>query len=122
MTPTSARFDPDTRLIITVQLFSVKEKQKKEAEAAKEGVKKQTAGELRVQKDMTELNLASTTSIAFPKGPDHLLDFEVTIKVRPGQRQAKPAWRGMGQRWQDVGTLPLPRPHPSSRSLYPACC
>lgn len=66
------------------QLFSVKEKQKKEAAAAKEGVKKQSAGELRVQKDIGELNLASTTSIAFPKGPDHLLDFEVTIKPNEG--------------------------------------
>uniref|UniRef100_A0A7S3FGQ9 UBC core domain-containing protein n=1 Tax=Prasinoderma singulare TaxID=676789 RepID=A0A7S3FGQ9_9VIRI len=67
-----------------IKLFSVKEKQKKEAEAAKEGVKKQTAGELRVQKDMTELNLSSTTSIAFPKGPDHLLDFEVTLMPNEG--------------------------------------
>ena len=96
--PTSARADPDPCPATPLQLFSVKEKQKKEAEAAKEGVKKQTAGELRVQKDMTELNLSSTTSIAFPKGPDHLLDFEVTLMVRerdsgrPGRRGA--AWRG----------------------------
>jgi ubiquitin-conjugating enzyme E2 M len=34
---------------------------------------------LRLQKDISELNLAKTTSISFPNGKDNLLNFEITI-------------------------------------------
>lgn len=70
-----------------IKLFSVKEKQAKEAAAAAAaGTKgpKQSAGELRVTKDISELNLAKTTSIFFPDGKDKLLNFEVTIKPEEG--------------------------------------
>mmetsp|Transcript_47738 Transcript_47738/g.153045 ORF Transcript_47738/g.153045 Transcript_47738/m.153045 type:complete len:184 (+) Transcript_47738:269-820(+) len=69
-----------------IKLFSVKEKQKKEAASAVNGkvVKKETPGELRVQKDLSELNLAKTTSLAFPKGKDNILELEVTIKPDEG--------------------------------------
>ncbi|KAH7423908.1 hypothetical protein KP509_12G080300 [Ceratopteris richardii] len=70
-----------------IKLFSVKQKQK---EAAADGVsgtvstKKQSPGELRVQKDISELNLSKTTSISFPNGKDDLLNFEITIRPDEG--------------------------------------
>eukprot|EP00270_Netrium_digitus_P020054 TRINITY_DN811_c0_g1_i1.p1 TRINITY_DN811_c0_g1~~TRINITY_DN811_c0_g1_i1.p1 ORF type:complete len:184 (-),score=19.13 TRINITY_DN811_c0_g1_i1:182-733(-) len=69
-----------------IKLFSVKQKQKEAAESnSGRGVgKKQSAGELRVQKDISELNLAKTTSIAFPQGKDNLLYFEITIRPDEG--------------------------------------
>eukprot|EP00245_Coleochaete_scutata_P000282 TRINITY_DN10354_c0_g1_i1.p1 TRINITY_DN10354_c0_g1~~TRINITY_DN10354_c0_g1_i1.p1 ORF type:complete len:185 (-),score=42.03 TRINITY_DN10354_c0_g1_i1:1115-1669(-) len=72
-----------------IKLFSVKQKQKEQAESAngQKPAKKQTAGELRVQKDITELNLAKTTSIAFPHGRDNLLNFEINIKPDEGYYQ-----------------------------------
>jgi len=66
-----------------IKLFSVKEKQTKDAEAAKSGVKKQSAGELRVQKDIGELNLPKTTQINFPN-KDDLTKFDLTIKPDEG--------------------------------------
>eukprot|EP00899_Mesostigma_viride_P022951 jgi/Mesvir1/3840/Mv19804-RA.1 len=70
-----------------IKLFSVKEKQKQEAQnSAAKGPpgRRQCAGELRVQKDISELNLPKTVSIAFPQGKDKLLDFEVTLKPDEG--------------------------------------
>eukprot|EP00244_Chara_vulgaris_P000193 TRINITY_DN1030_c0_g1_i1.p1 TRINITY_DN1030_c0_g1~~TRINITY_DN1030_c0_g1_i1.p1 ORF type:complete len:185 (-),score=31.66 TRINITY_DN1030_c0_g1_i1:937-1491(-) len=68
-----------------IGLFSIKQKQKEAQNANGKGaVKKQTPGELRVQKDISELNLAKTTSIHFPLGKDNLLSFEVTIKPDEG--------------------------------------
>lgn len=69
-----------------IKLFSVKQKQKEAAESAngRAPVKKQSAGELRVQKDISELNLAKTTSISFPNGADDLLSFEITIRPDEG--------------------------------------
>merc|ERR1712113_380032 len=63
-----------------IKLFSVKEKQAKAAAANPTGVKKQTAGELRITKDISELELPKNVSITFPKGKDQLMDFEVSIK------------------------------------------
>jgi ubiquitin-conjugating enzyme E2 M len=64
-----------------IKLFSVKQKHKEAAESAngRVSIKKQSAGELRLQKDISELNLAKTTSISFPNGKDNLLNFEITI-------------------------------------------
>eukprot|EP00237_Pycnococcus_provasolii_P006864 CAMPEP_0206120316 /NCGR_PEP_ID=MMETSP1472-20131121/437_1 /ASSEMBLY_ACC=CAM_ASM_001108 /TAXON_ID=41880 /ORGANISM="Pycnococcus provasolii, Strain RCC251" /LENGTH=190 /DNA_ID=CAMNT_0053510391 /DNA_START=41 /DNA_END=611 /DNA_ORIENTATION=+ len=68
-----------------IKLFSVKEKAKKEsAEAAVTGKKKSSAGELRIQKDISELNLAPGFSIEFPNGTDDLLHFEITLKPTEG--------------------------------------
>ena len=43
-------------------------------------------GELRIQKDISELNLSleKTISIRFPKGSDHLLQFEMKLKPDEG--------------------------------------
>jgi len=69
--------------------LSVKQKQKEAAESANGHVpiKKQSAGELRLQKDISELNLAKTTSISFPNGKDNLLNFEITIRPDEGYYQ-----------------------------------
>eukprot|EP00850_Spirogloea_muscicola_P016665 SM000137S00443 [mRNA] locus=s137:141648:143126:+ [translate_table: standard] len=72
-----------------IKLFSVKEKQKEAAKSANgQRPARQSAGELRVQKDISELNLAKTTSIAFPRGKDDLLNFEITIRPDEGYYQA----------------------------------
>ncbi|KAL6212938.1 hypothetical protein ACLB2K_018153 [Fragaria x ananassa] len=72
-----------------IRLFKVKEKQQELVDNAKEKapVKKQSAGELRVQRDITELNLPNTISIAFPHGQDDLMNFEVTIEPDEGYYQ-----------------------------------
>ncbi|XP_055811346.1 NEDD8-conjugating enzyme Ubc12-like [Solanum dulcamara] len=69
-----------------IKLFKVKEKQRELAENAngKPQVKKQSAGELRLHKDISELNLPKTCSIAFPNGKDDLMNFEVTIRPDEG--------------------------------------
>ncbi|GFP92709.1 probable nedd8-conjugating enzyme ubc12-like [Phtheirospermum japonicum] len=69
-----------------IKLFKVKEKQRELAESTngKPPVKKQSAGELRLQKDISELNLPKTCSIAFPNGKDDLMNFEVTIRPDEG--------------------------------------
>ncbi|KAI3464996.1 hypothetical protein Pfo_021659 [Paulownia fortunei] len=69
-----------------IKLFKVKEKQRELAESAngKPPVKKQSAGELRLQKDISELNLPKTCSISFPNGKDELMNFEVTIRPDEG--------------------------------------
>lgn len=66
-----------------IKLFSVKEKQQKEAAAAS-GRLKQSPGELRLQKDISELNLAKGTTIVFPDGQDKILSFEITIRPDEG--------------------------------------
>ncbi|WRX16104.1 Ubiquitin-conjugating enzyme E2 - like 10 [Theobroma cacao] len=69
-----------------IKLFKVKEKQREIAENAngKAPVKKQSAGELRLHKDISELNLPKTCSISFPNGKDDLMNFEVTIRPDEG--------------------------------------
>uniref|UniRef100_A0A9I9D3P9 UBC core domain-containing protein n=1 Tax=Cucumis melo TaxID=3656 RepID=A0A9I9D3P9_CUCME len=69
-----------------IKLFKVKEKQREIAANANgvPPVKKQTAGELRLQKDISELNLPKTCSISFPNGKDDLMNFEVTIHPDEG--------------------------------------
>ncbi|KAG5382497.1 hypothetical protein IGI04_033967 [Brassica rapa subsp. trilocularis] len=78
-------FDPNSRIMIG--LFKVKEKQKEEAKnnnARGASAKKQSAGELRLHKDITELNLPKSCSISFPNGKNDLMNFEVTIKPDDG--------------------------------------
>ncbi|CAM8935374.1 hypothetical protein QQ045_013132 [Rhodiola kirilowii] len=69
-----------------IKLFKVKEQQREIAENAKGSapVKKQSAGELRLQKDMSELNLPKTCNLSFPNGKDDLMNFEVTIQPDEG--------------------------------------
>uniref|UniRef100_A0A061S7N2 Nedd8-conjugating enzyme ubc12-like n=1 Tax=Tetraselmis sp. GSL018 TaxID=582737 RepID=A0A061S7N2_9CHLO len=67
-----------------IKLFSVKDKQQKEAAAASNGKIKQSAGELRLQKDMSELNLSNNMSIHFPDGKDKIMNFVVIISPDEG--------------------------------------
>ncbi|KAI3437367.1 uncharacterized protein J3R85_005345 [Psidium guajava] len=69
-----------------IKLFKVKEKQRENAENAngRGPVNKQTAGELRLHKDITKLNLRKSCAITFPNGKDDLMNFEVSI--RPDER------------------------------------
>ncbi|XP_062021367.1 NEDD8-conjugating enzyme Ubc12-like [Rosa rugosa] len=68
-----------------IRLFKVKEKQRELAEAnGGKHVKKQSAGELRLHKDITELNLPKSCVIYFPKGKDNLKAFEVSIRPDEG--------------------------------------
>ncbi|KAJ6413098.1 hypothetical protein OIU84_005999 [Salix udensis] len=69
-----------------IRLFKVKEKQRELAENANGGVpiKKQTAGELRLNKDISELNLPSSCTMTFPNGKDNLMNFEVSIRPDEG--------------------------------------
>ncbi|XP_068665781.1 NEDD8-conjugating enzyme Ubc12-like [Aristolochia californica] len=69
-----------------IKLFKVKEKQREIAENAngRAPVKKQSAGELRLHKDISELNLPKTTTISFPNGKDDLMNFEVSIRPDEG--------------------------------------
>ncbi|KAJ0041213.1 hypothetical protein Pint_28214 [Pistacia integerrima] len=69
-----------------IRLFKVKEKQKEDAENSRGvvPVKKQSAGELRLQKDITELNLPDSCNITFPNGKDDLMNFEISIKPDGG--------------------------------------
>ncbi|KAL0790857.1 hypothetical protein Bca101_007103 [Brassica carinata] len=74
-----------------IGLFKVKEKQREQAQNASRGggasVKKQSAGELRLHKDISELNLPSSCTISFPDGKDDLMNFEVSIKPDDGYYQ-----------------------------------
>ncbi|KAM7250235.1 hypothetical protein ACFE04_022118 [Oxalis oulophora] len=72
-----------------IKLFKVKEKQRENAanDNGKAPVKKQSPGELRLHKDISELNLAETCTIAFPNGKDDLMNFEVTIRPDEGYYQ-----------------------------------
>ncbi|KMZ61987.1 putative Ubiquitin-conjugating enzyme [Zostera marina] len=69
-----------------IRLFKVKEQQKEEAgkTGGRPNGKKQTAGELRLHKDISELNLPKTSTISFPNGKDDLMNFEVSIKPDEG--------------------------------------
>ncbi|GAB4818212.1 hypothetical protein N2152v2_005258 [Parachlorella kessleri] len=68
-----------------IKLFSVKEKQKKDAAAAANGKAiKQSAGELRLQKDISELDLPKNVAIKFPDGKDKIMNFEITLKPDEG--------------------------------------
>ncbi|AES94883.1 ubiquitin-conjugating enzyme [Medicago truncatula] len=69
-----------------IKLFKVKEKQREQAENASNGVpvKKQSAGELRLHKDISELNLPKSCTMQFPNGKDDLMNFEVLIRPDDG--------------------------------------
>ncbi|CAL2233378.1 unnamed protein product [Prunus armeniaca] len=69
-----------------IRLFKVKEKQKEIEENTKEKglVKKQSAGELRLHRDISELNLPKACEISFPNGKNDLMNFEVTIEPDEG--------------------------------------
>ncbi|VAI52697.1 unnamed protein product [Triticum turgidum subsp. durum] len=65
-----------------INLFKIKGQKKEEAANSNGGppVKKQSPGELRLHKDIAELNLPKTTKISFPNGKDDLMNFEATLR------------------------------------------
>ncbi|KAE8655113.1 NEDD8-conjugating enzyme Ubc12 [Hibiscus syriacus] len=69
-----------------ILLFKVKEKQRELAENANGGApaKKQSPGELRLHKDISELNLAKSCAITFSNGKDNLMSFGVSIRPDEG--------------------------------------
>ncbi|KAI5684237.1 hypothetical protein M9H77_05465 [Catharanthus roseus] len=69
-----------------IRLFKVKEKQREAAESGdgKGLPKKQTAGELRLHKDISELNLPKSCTMSFPGGKDDLMNFEISIRPDEG--------------------------------------
>lgn len=60
-----------------IKLFSLKQ-QKKDGEGTSDKGKRASAAQLRVQKDINELQLPRTCQVDFPD-PDDLLNFKVTI-------------------------------------------
>ncbi|MQL70231.1 hypothetical protein Taro_002495 [Colocasia esculenta] len=69
-----------------IKLFKIKDQKKDEAgnANARPTGKKQSAGELRLHKDISELNLPKTTAISFPNGKDDLMNFEIVIRPDEG--------------------------------------
>ena len=76
-----------TPLTRTKTPLASQDKQEKEAKAkAASGAQgpKQSPGEMRLAKDISELTLGPTVQIEFPDGKDNLLHFLVTIKPDEG--------------------------------------
>uniref|UniRef100_A0A0D9X7B3 UBC core domain-containing protein n=1 Tax=Leersia perrieri TaxID=77586 RepID=A0A0D9X7B3_9ORYZ len=69
-----------------LNLIKIKGQRKEDAASAngKPPAKKQSPGELRLHKDIAELNLPKSTRISFPNGKDDLMNFEVTIRPDEG--------------------------------------
>ncbi|KAG8087175.1 hypothetical protein GUJ93_ZPchr0010g9210 [Zizania palustris] len=69
-----------------LNLIKIKGQKKEDAANAngKPPAKKQSPGELRLHKDIAELNLPKSTRICFPNGKDDLMNFEVTIRPDEG--------------------------------------
>jgi len=70
-----------------IKLFSVKKEQQKAAEDKKDGVRKLTPGEIRLQKDLSELNLEGKTTIEFPEGRDKTTHFHIVFQPVTGMYQ-----------------------------------
>jgi len=68
-----------------LKIFALKEQQEKDAAAGIDAGARQTPGELRIQKDVGEMDYESSTvtSVNFPN-PDDLMNFEVEIKPEEG--------------------------------------
>ncbi|KAG4212411.1 hypothetical protein ERO13_A02G163566v2 [Gossypium hirsutum] len=69
-----------------IMLFKVKESHKVLAQNSncEAPTGKQSAGELRLHNDITELNLPNCCTISFPNGKDDLMNFEVTMSPEDG--------------------------------------
>ncbi|XP_071954899.1 NEDD8-conjugating enzyme Ubc12-like [Antedon mediterranea] len=68
-----------------IKLFSLKQQKKEEETLGKSGSKPRgsSAAQLRIQKDIADLNLPQTCQIEYPD-PDDLLDFKLTISPDEG--------------------------------------
>nr|CAD1834442.1 unnamed protein product [Ananas comosus var. bracteatus] len=83
----SANASDDPRFHRTmINLFKIKGQKREDAAnaAGRAPIKKQSAGELRLHKDISELNLPKTTTISFPNGKDDLMNFEISIRPDEG--------------------------------------
>ncbi|CAM0950985.1 unnamed protein product [Alopecurus aequalis] len=69
-----------------INLFKIKVQKKEDAASTngKPTAKKQSPGELRLHKDIAELNLPKTTKMSFPQGKDDLMNFEVSLRPDEG--------------------------------------
>ncbi|XP_059647710.1 NEDD8-conjugating enzyme Ubc12-like [Cornus florida] len=67
-----------------IKIFKEKEKQRAAEAKAALLVKKETAAELCLNRDISELNLPTCCSIDFVDGKDNLMNFEVTVKPDEG--------------------------------------
>ncbi|KAB2618005.1 NEDD8-conjugating enzyme Ubc12-like [Pyrus ussuriensis x Pyrus communis] len=67
-----------------IRLFKEKEKLRAQNAIGASPFTKQSAGKLRLNKDMSELNLPKSCSIHYPDGKDELMNFEVTIHPDEG--------------------------------------
>ncbi|KAL8160384.1 hypothetical protein V2J09_001921 [Rumex salicifolius] len=96
-----------------IRLFKVREKQRELAENnnGKTPVKKQSAGELRIHKDMSELNLPKSCKISFTNGKDDLMNFEVTIRPDEGYY--------LGGTFVFFFTVPSVYPHEPPKVYHP---
>ncbi|KAJ8464111.1 hypothetical protein OPV22_026663 [Ensete ventricosum] len=72
-----------------IKLFKIKDQKREDAanSSGRAPVKKQSAGELRLHKDISELNLPKSTVISFPNGKDDLMNFEISIRPDEGYYQ-----------------------------------
>ncbi|XP_057838816.1 NEDD8-conjugating enzyme Ubc12 [Cryptomeria japonica] len=73
-----------------IRLFKEKEKQREARNTAigRAPIKKQSPAELRLQKDISELNLTKNTNISFPNGKNDLMNFEIKHQPEEGYYQA----------------------------------
>ncbi|THU58572.1 hypothetical protein C4D60_Mb03t15790 [Musa balbisiana] len=72
-----------------IKLFKLKDQKRQDAanSSGNAPAKKQSAGELRLHKDISELNLPKSTIISFPNGEDDLMNFEISIRPDEGYYQ-----------------------------------
>uniref|UniRef100_J3MWH9 UBC core domain-containing protein n=1 Tax=Oryza brachyantha TaxID=4533 RepID=J3MWH9_ORYBR len=71
---------------VVLNLIKIKGQKKEEAANTNERppAKKQSPGELRLHKDIAELNLPKNTKVTFPNGKDDLMNIEVTLRPDEG--------------------------------------
>lgn len=72
-----------------IKFSKIKEKHTEAAKNAngRPPAKKQSAGELVLHKDISELNLPKNTDISFPNGKDDLMNFEIVLRPDEGYYQ-----------------------------------
>eukprot|EP00252_Welwitschia_mirabilis_P008349 TRINITY_DN2014_c0_g1_i2.p1 TRINITY_DN2014_c0_g1~~TRINITY_DN2014_c0_g1_i2.p1 ORF type:complete len:184 (-),score=30.75 TRINITY_DN2014_c0_g1_i2:168-719(-) len=77
-----------------INIKKVKERQRQAAETANGTApgKKQSAGELRLHKDISELNLPKNTILTFPNGKDDLMNFEIALRPDEGYYHGGTFW------------------------------
>ncbi|KAG2484711.1 hypothetical protein HYH03_016539 [Edaphochlamys debaryana] len=94
-----------------LKLFSVKDKQKQQEAQNPGGLKpgKMSAGELRIQKDMAELNLPPNITISFPDGKDKYMHFFIVIRPDEGIYR--------GGKFTFEFTIPTGYPHDAPKVL-----